>query len=198
MVPLFVVVVLLQRSPKFIKAKPEQITVAVTTVFLLNIVALYLFPVLGQWLGLSQQQFGVWAALAIHDTSSVVGAAADYGEQALDVATTTKLSRALWIIPLTVIGAMFYRDGDKKVVVPLFILLFVAASVVNYLLPGLNAGFSLVAVGAKYLLIIALFLLGLGFTKGIFQRIDRKPFTLGIILWVLVSLIALAMVKAWY
>ena len=105
-----------------IKAKDSEMSVALATVFVLNAVALFVFPVLGHWLGLTQQQFGMWAAIAIHDTSSVVGAGAAYGEEALQVATTIKLTRALWIIPLALVTAIIFKNKEKKISIPWFIL----------------------------------------------------------------------------
>ena len=114
-----------------IKAKDSEMSVALATVFILNAVALFVFPVLGHWLGLSQQQFGMWAAIAIHDTSSVVGAGAAYGEEALQVATTIKLTRALWIIPLALVTALIFKNKENKISIPWFILWFVVAILIN-------------------------------------------------------------------
>jgi uncharacterized integral membrane protein (TIGR00698 family) len=109
-----------------IKAKDSEMSMALATVFILNAIALFLFPVLGHWLDLSQQEFGMWAAIAIHDTSSVVGAGSAYGEEALQVATTIKLTRALWIIPLAIVLALLFKNKQQKVYIPWFILWFVA------------------------------------------------------------------------
>ena len=114
-----------------IKAKPENMSVALAVVFILNAIALFLFPSIGHWLGLSQQEFGTWAAIAIHDTSSVVGAGAAYGEEALQVATTIKLTRALWIIPLAFATSFLFKSKDRKVSIPWFILYFVIAILLN-------------------------------------------------------------------
>ena len=111
-----------------IKAKDTDMSMALATIFILNAIGLFLFPVLGHWLGLSQQDFGTWAAIAIHDTSSVVGAGAAYGEEALQVATTIKLTRALWIIPLALITSIIFRSEGKKISIPWFILFFIGAS----------------------------------------------------------------------
>ncbi|MBQ5354081.1 MAG: putative sulfate exporter family transporter, partial [Alistipes sp.] len=118
-----------------LNAKESDMSVALATIFILNAIALFLFPVLGEWMGLTQQQFGTWAAIAIHDTSSVVGAGAAYGEEALQVATTIKLTRALWIIPLALITAVIFKKESKKITIPWFILWFIVAIVINtYLL----------------------------------------------------------------
>ena len=101
-----------------IKAKDSDMSVALATIFVLNAIALFIFPVMGGWLGLTQQEFGTWAAIAIHDTSSVVGAGAAYGEEALQVATTIKLTRALWIIPLALVTSVIFKNGGKKISIP--------------------------------------------------------------------------------
>ena len=111
-----------------IKAKDTDMSMALATVFILNAIGLFLFPALGHWLGLSQQEFGTWAAIAIHDTSSVVGAGAAYGEEALQVATTIKLTRALWIIPLALVTSVIFRSDGKKISIPWFILFFIVSS----------------------------------------------------------------------
>ena len=105
-----------------IKAKDSDMSVALATIFILNAIALFIFPIFGEWIGLSQQEFGTWAAIAIHDTSSVVGAGAAYGEEALQVATTIKLTRALWIIPLALVTSVIFKNGGKKISIPWFIL----------------------------------------------------------------------------
>ena len=114
-----------------LKAKDSEMSVALATIFVLNAIALFIFPVLGHWLGLDQQQFGTWAAIAIHDTSSVVGAASKYGPEALKIATTVKLARALWIIPLALITAFVFKNRSGKIKVPYFIGLFILAIIVN-------------------------------------------------------------------
>lgn len=113
------------------KANESEMSVSLATIFVLNAVALFLFPVLGHWLNLSQHQFGLWAAIAIHDTSSVVGAGATFGEEALKVATTVKLTRALWIIPLSVFTSFYFKSKGDKVVIPWFIFFFILAMVIN-------------------------------------------------------------------
>ena len=114
-----------------IKARESDMSVALATIFVLNAVALFVFPVLGQWLGMSQQEFGMWAAIAIHDTSSVVGAGATYGEEALQVATTIKLTRALWIIPLALATSFIFKREGRRISIPWFILWFVVAIMLN-------------------------------------------------------------------
>jgi uncharacterized integral membrane protein (TIGR00698 family) len=121
-----------------IKANERQITTALSTVFILNSVALFLFPFIGHLLHLSQHQFGVWAAIAIHDTSSVVGAAAKYGTEALQIATTIKLERALWIIPVALLSVIVFKTGAKKIKIPYFIFLFVLVMLANTFIPNIH------------------------------------------------------------
>lgn len=119
-----------------IKAEEKQISVALGTVFILNSVALFAFPLIGHYLHLSQTQFGLWCAIAIHDTSSVVGAAGKYGAHALEVATTVKLARALWIIPVALVSTLIFKNQSRAIRIPYFILVFVIAMVLNtYLAP---------------------------------------------------------------
>ncbi len=175
-----------------IRAKPEQTTIAVSIVFILNGIALYLFPWVGGMLELTQQQFGLWAALGIHDTSSVVGAASQYGEEALSIATATKLARALWIIPLVLIAswhtAKKQKDSAKaKVKLPYFILLFVLASAITTFVPPAAIVAPTLVMLAKGALITSLLLMGAGFTKAIAKSLDAKPMIQAVILWVSIS-----------
>nr|WP_256489800.1 putative sulfate exporter family transporter [Pleionea sp. CnH1-48] len=177
-----------------ISSRGEQTIIAVTVVFLLNLVALFVFPPLGHWLELTQQEFGTWAALAIHDTSSVVGAAADYGKQALETATTAKLARALWIIPLTLVITLLSNQQGGRINIPVFIILFVLASVIASLLPQFSFIFESVAWLAKQLLVFALFLLGLSFDKAVLKQLNSRPLILGVALWVILASSSLAMI----
>jgi uncharacterized integral membrane protein (TIGR00698 family) len=175
-----------------IRAKPEQTTIAVSIVFILNGIALYLFPWVGGMLELTQQQFGLWAALGIHDTSSVVGAASQYGEVALSIATATKLARALWIIPLVLIASWYTAKKQKeaskaKVKLPYFILLFVLASAITTFVPVAASVAPTVVMLAKSALITSLLLMGAGFTKAIAKSLDLKPMIQAVILWVSIS-----------
>ena len=137
-----------------VKAKDNEMSVALATIFMLNAVALFVFPTIGSWIGLSQQQFGMWAAIAIHDTSSVVGAGAAYGKEALEVATTIKLTRALWIIPLALLTSYIYKSDKRKIAIPWFIIWFVVAIVVNtYLLSDMPQIGQFVSSVARKLLI---------------------------------------------
>lgn len=175
-----------------IGAEPEDTSAALGIVFLLNATALLLFPFLGHHLGLSQRGFGLWAALAIHDTSSVVGASASYGPEALVVATTTKLVRALWIVPVTLaLGVLVARGQsaakESRAKRPWFILGFLAAAALVTLWPALRPAGVLVASVAQRLLVLTLFLLGLGLSRAAVVRVGVRPFLLGVSLWVLVG-----------
>jgi uncharacterized integral membrane protein (TIGR00698 family) len=173
-----------------IGADERQVSVAIGTVFILNSVALFLFPVVGGWLHLSQTQFGLWAAIAIHDTSSVVGAAAKYGPEALQVATTVKLARALWIIPVSLLAAMAFRRGRVKVKVPYFIGLFIAAVLLNSLLPMPVLSLGLVKASHAGMS-LTLFLIGSGLSRQVLTGTGVRPLVQGIVVWVLVAAAAL-------
>lgn len=174
-----------------IKANQNQISVALGVVFLLNSIALIIFPPIGGWLNLSQDQFGLWAAIAIHDTSSVVGAAMEYGARALEVATTVKLSRALWIIPLSFLSMWMFKGNDSKVKIPKFIILFVVAILVNTFLPIPNFLGNAIDFGAKSILILTIFLVGAGLNVKMIANAGTKPITLGVSLWLIISLSSL-------
>jgi len=173
-----------------IKAKDDEAALALATVFTLNSVALLVFPLFGHLLHLSQQQFGVWAGLAIHDTSSVVGAAATYGSVALAIGTTVKLARAIWIIPF-VLGAAWLTKSEKKARVPLFIIGFVVAAAIRTLLPQFGQVWTGLAGFSKQALVITLFLIGAGLTKEILKNVGIRPLAQGVGLWLLVSSITL-------
>ena len=172
-----------------IKAEEKQISVALGTVFILNSVALFFFPFVGHLLHLTQTQFGLWSAIAIHDTSSVTGAAARYGNEALEVATTVKLARALWIIPV-VLGTAFIFKGKQKIRVPWFIILFILAMVIHTYFPV--EGFSKVVVSISHTgLTVTLFLIGAGLSGEVLRGIGARPLVLGILLWVGISILSL-------
>ncbi len=176
-----------------IKAKESDMSVALATIFVLNAIALFVFPVLGEWLGLSQQEFGVWAAIAIHDTSSVVGAASAYGEEALQVATTIKLTRALWIIPLALATSLIFKGDGKKITIPWFILWFVVAIVLNtYMLDGVPQVGKAIAGLARKGLIITMFFIGASLSTDVLKAVGLKPLVLGVALWVIISATTLA------
>ena len=174
-----------------IKAEENQISVALGTIFILNSIALFLFPLIGHALHLSQTQFGLWAAIAIHDTSSVVGAASKYGNQALEIATTVKLARALWIIPVAFLSTLFFKNKERKITLPYFIGLFIIAIVLNTYVPFIQQyGHYLVYV-AKSGLTLTLFLIGCGLSGKILRAVGIKPLVQGIVLWIMISSAAL-------
>jgi uncharacterized integral membrane protein (TIGR00698 family) len=172
-----------------IKAESEETGVALATVFTLNSVALLLFPPVGHLLGMGQRQFGLWSALAIHDTSSVVGAAAAYGGLALAVGTTVKLTRALWIMPSALLAAWFTKS-EGKVKFPLFIIGFIAAAAIKTMLPQFNQIWNPLNSVAKQSLVVTLFLIGSGLTREVLGRTGIKPLAQGVILWLIVSLVS--------
>ncbi len=176
-------------------ASDEEMAVSLGTVFVLNSVALLIFPAIGAALKLTQSQFGLWAALAIHDTSSVVGAAAKYGAEALAIATTVKLTRALWIVPLALATAVA-RHAKAKVPWPWFILLFCLAAVCNTYLPGGAHGYAIVVKVAKIGLTATLFLIGSGISIATVKTVGHRPLLLGILLWLLVSVGSLWLIRA--
>jgi len=174
-----------------LKARPSQITVALGTVFMLNALALFLFPFIGHLLSMDQERFGLWAAIAIHDTSSVVGAGQAYGPQALELAVTIKLARALWIFPVS-LGVMFFnREGGHKLYVPWFILGFLLSMVAATYLPQLHVFHQSMSILAKKLLVVTLFLVGTGMTRENIREVGGRPFLLGVLLWLAVSLVSL-------
>ena len=179
-----------------LKAKPHDVALSVATVFILNAVALLIFPPLGHWLGLSQHVFGTWAALAIHDTSSVVGACYQYGPEALDVGTTVKLARALWIVPVALfVGAVVARgDGSgadvakkPRAKVPWFIPGFLLAAAVVTYVPGTAEAGRFAKSLAQYLMVATLFLIGANLSRDKLKELGPRPFLLGVALWLLLG-----------
>lgn len=179
-----------------INANEEEISVSLGTIFILNSVALFLFPPIGHFLGLSQHQFGLWSAIAIHDTSSVVGAAVRYGNEALKVATTVKLTRALWILPLSFFAALLSRSKSAKATVPFFIFAFIAASIMTSVVPDLKAVYGTIVHIAKTGLTITLFLIGAGLSRDALRNVGIRPVAQGIILWAFISVISLLVVRS--
>ena len=176
-----------------IKAKDTDMSMALATVFILNAIGLFLFPALGHWLGLSQQEFGTWAAIAIHDTSSVVGAGAAYGEEALQVATTIKLTRALWIIPLALVTSVIFRSEGKKISIPWFILFFIVAMLINtYLLANYPEVGKFIAGIARKGLILTMFFIGASLSIDVIKSVGIRPLLQGILLWIIISAASLA------
>ena len=173
-----------------LKADGKQTSVSLGIIFLLNALALFIFPEIGQYFHLSQNQFGIWSAIAIHDTSSVVGAASKYGHEALQTATTVKLARALWIIPISFVLSFLNKSGGK-IKIPYFIGFFVLAILVNSYFPAIKEVTDYVVDFSKSSLKVALFLIGTGLSFQNFKNIGIKPLLLGIILWVVISVISL-------
>jgi len=184
-----------------LRAKEQELSVALATVFLLNAVALVIFPPLGHAAGLGQDAFGLWSALAIHDTSSVVGAGLAYGPRALEVATTVKLARALWIVPLTLgIGWLVARRGGTStdappVKKPWFIAGFLAMAALVTFVPVLHEPGRFIAAGARRVLVLTLFLIGAGLSRDALRSVGLRPFMLGLVLWLLVGSVGLGAVK---
>ena len=173
-----------------LKADGKQTSVSLGIIFLLNALALFIFPEIGQYFHLSQNQFGIWSAIAIHDTSSVVGAASKYGHEALQTATTVKLARALWIIPISFVLSFLNKSGGK-IKIPYFIGFFVLAILVNSYFPVIKEVTDYVVDFSKSSLKVALFLIGIGLSFQNLKNIGIKPLLLGIILWVVISVISL-------
>ena len=175
-----------------LRAKDSDMSVALGTIFVLNAIALFIFPVVGHALGMSQQDFGTWAAIAIHDTSSVVGAGAAYGEEALRVATTIKLTRALWIIPVAVLTSFIFKSKGRRVSIPWFIFFFILAMVFNTYVLGTSA--TGIAIGngindlARKMLTVTLFFIGASLSRDVLRTVGLRPLVQGVLLWVVISL----------
>ena len=175
------------------EANDEEMAVALGTVFILNSVALFLFPLVGFALHMSQEQFGLWSALAIHDTSSVVGAAAKYGSAALAIATTIKLARALWIVPLSLATALALKS-KARIQWPWFILFFCLAALLNTLLPGFGPAFSVLNHAGRIGLTLTLFLIGTGLNRNTLKNVGFRPLLQGLTLWIIVGAGTLALI----
>lgn len=173
-----------------LKAKDDETAVALATVFTLNSVALLLFPLIGRLLQLDQNIFGAWAGLAIHDTSSVVGAASAYGARALAVGTTVKLTRTIWITPV-VIGVGLLKKSERKIGIPLFIVGFVLSATIRTLLPQFGHYWSVLAAVSKQGLVVTLFLIGAGLSREVLGKVGMRPLLQGATLWLLVSALTL-------
>jgi uncharacterized integral membrane protein (TIGR00698 family) len=174
-----------------IKANEKQISVALGTIFILNSVALVVFPFIGTYFNLSESQFGLWCAIAIHDTSSVVGAAGKYGAQALEVATTVKLARALWIIPIALLSTIIFKNNDTKIKIPYFIGLFILAMIANTYIPFVQNYSHYITGFAKAMLTLTLFLIGCGLSRKVLTSVGYKPLIQGIVIWAIISLVTL-------
>ncbi|WP_021023945.1 YeiH family protein [Salinivibrio costicola] len=175
-----------------INADDEQIGLALGTVFVLNSLALFVFPMVGHALGLDQHTFGTWAAIAIHDTSSVVGAASAYGEQALTTATTLKLARALWIVPVAFVSALMFRSHAKKITIPFFIVFYCLAIGISDVFVQAQPIYDVIFAVAKQVLVVCLFLIGCSISIAQLRAAGPKPLFFGIALWVIISCSSLA------
>src|SRR5437660_6179693 len=178
-----------------LQANEEEMAVSLGTVFILNSVALLIFPPIGNALHLSQSQFGLWAALAIHDTSSVVGAASRYGNEALVIATTVKLARALWIVPLALATAAVKRS-KSKVKMPWFIFLFCIAAVINTYGPQEPRLSQMFFQLGRLGLTVTLFLIGTGISRATLKEVGWRPLAQGVLLWILVGVTSLYFIRS--
>ena len=177
-----------------LKADENEMAVSLGVIFILNAVALFISPPIGHMLDMSQQQFGTWAAIAIHDTSSVVGAGEQYGETALQMATLIKLTRALWIIPLALVTMFLFREKGSKISVPWFIFIFILAMIVNTYV-ALPVWFVDTMVWiARRGMVVTLFLIGASLSVATVRQVGVKPLLLAILLWIVISLTSLAVV----
>ncbi len=179
-----------------IGASDEEMSVSLGTVFILNSIALFIFPLIGTALHLTQTQFGVWSAIAIHDTSSVVGAAAAFGAEALQVATTVKLTRALWIVPLTIGTALAFRRGKTRVAIPWFIGLFLLAAVMRTYVDAPAVVWDTIVRAARIGLTVTLFLIGSQLSRKSLAAVGIRPLILGVVLWIAISAAGLWAVRA--
>ena len=177
-----------------VKADDNQMSMSLGTIFILNAIALFIFPPIGHLLGLTQEQFGLWAAIAIHDTSSVVGAGAAYGETALEIATMVKLTRALWIIPITILTMFLFKQKGAKITIPWFILFFILAMVANTFLSLPEALTRSVVWAAKQGLTLTLFLIGAGLSRQVIRQVGIRPMVQGVLLWIFIGAISLGVI----
>lgn len=177
-----------------VDSNEEETSISLSIIFVLNSIALFIFPVIGHLLAMTQEQFGLWAAIAIHDTSSVVGASQKYGDIALHIATTVKLERALWIIPLSLVTALFYKKNGSKISIPYFIFLYIVAMMINTYIPITQAISPSIVWLSKRGLTLTLFLIGAGLTKEALKKIGVKPLLQGLILWIFISVLSLSVI----
>ena len=179
-----------------IKASENEMAVSLGVIFILNAIALFIFPPIGHYYGMSQTQFGTWAAIAIHDTSSVVGAGAAYGSEACEIATLVKCTRALWIIPLVLVTMFIFRDKSSKISVPWFIFLFIAAMLVNTycgLPESVSGGIVFVA---KRILVLTLFFIGASLSPKMIKSVGIRPLVLAVSLWIIIGVLSFTVVTA--
>ncbi len=177
-----------------VKANENEMAVSLGVIFILNSIALFIFPPLGHILDMSQAQFGTWAAIAIHDTSSVVGAGETYGPEALQIATLIKLTRALWIIPLAIATMFIFRDKTSRISIPWFIFLFVLAMVVNTYVPLPQMFVDAMVWIAKRGMVVTLFLIGASLSLASIRNVGVKPMLLAVALWIVISISSLIVV----
>lgn len=178
-----------------VRANENETSISLAVIFTLNAIALFIFPPIGRFLELSQSQFGMWAAIAIHDTSSVVGAGAEYGPEALAIATMVKLTRALWIIPLSIVSLFIFKEKDnKRIYIPWFIFFFILAMVIStyvsipaFLLKGIS-------IASHKLLSVTLFLIGSTLSVKAIKAVGLKPVVLALLLWLIISSVSLLVI----
>lgn len=175
-----------------IKSNENQTSIALGVIFILNSIALFVFPFIGHQLDLSQKEFGLWCAIAIHDTSSVVGAANKYGAEALQIATTVKLARALWIIPISLLTAFIFKNKSQKIKIPYFIGLFILAMLFNSYVPQTATISPIIVNIAKIGLTITLFLIGATLNINTLKAVGVKPLLQGVVLWIFIAGLGLA------
>lgn len=174
-----------------IKSNENQTSIALGVIFILNSIALFAFPFIGHQLDLSQKDFGLWCAIAIHDTSSVVGAANKYGAEALQIATTVKLARALWIIPISLLTAVIFKNKNSKIKIPYFIGLFILAMLLNSYVPQISFAAPHIVTLAKVGLTITLFLIGATLNINTLKSVGVKPLLQGVFLWIFIAVLSL-------
>lgn len=176
------------------KSNESEISVSLATIFILNAIALFIFPPIGHALNLTDHQFGTWAAMAIHDTSSVVGAGAAYSQKALEVATTVKLTRALWIIPLAFVTTFIFKEKDAKINIPWFIFFFVLAMIANTYINIPEQITTAIVFLSKKALVLTLFLIGGGLSTKVIKSVGVRPMILGVGLWIFIALVSLTFI----
>ncbi|MEN7546805.1 putative sulfate exporter family transporter [Rapidithrix thailandica] len=174
-----------------VKARNEQISMALGTVFILNALALFIFPAVGHYFHMTSMQFGTWCAIAIHDTSSVVGAASKFGNEALQTATTIKLVRALWIVPVGFLTGFLRKNDSQKIPVPYVMLFFLGAILIHTLVPQFQTVYQQVTSMAQKCLVCTLFLIGTGLNKSALKKVGLRPMVQGVLLWVGISVLSL-------
>jgi len=179
-----------------IKAKPEEVSTALTIVFILNAIAVLCFPLANEYLGLTERQFGAWAALAIHDTASVVGAASSVGEISVEIAATLKVARTIWIVPLVIISAWLYRSKNEGFGLPLFVIFFILAALLNSVLEPNQEITSYLKLINRVCLLTGLFCIGTQISIENLKAVRFKPVILATSVWALIIPTSLLLVLA--